>query len=69
MTRVLPGRCAACRHFNNDGAKLEAAFPGFATMGSGFSSVRSDDGLCAFHDIYLSNQAGCDYFNARAMSA
>jgi hypothetical protein len=64
MTRVLPGRCAACRHFDNDSTRLEATFPGFATMGSGFSSVRDGDGLCAIHDLYLSNRAGCDRFQA-----
>jgi hypothetical protein len=66
MTRALPGRCGACRHFENDSAKLEVAFPGFAAMGSGFSSVRDGDGLCAVHDVYLSNRAGCDRFEARS---
>jgi hypothetical protein len=65
MIRVTPGRCGACRHFENDSAKLEATFPGFASMGSGFSSVRDGDGLCGLHDLYLSNRAGCDRFDVR----
>jgi hypothetical protein len=65
MIRVIPGRCGACSHFENDSAKLEATFLGCATMGSGFSSVRDGDGLCGLHDLDLSNRAGCNRFEVR----
>jgi hypothetical protein len=59
---TVGGRCGACRHFANDGSTVEAAFPGLAIMGSGFASVRADDGICALRGIYLSGRARCDQF-------
>jgi hypothetical protein len=53
------GVCAACKHFRNDPAALEAAFPGLASLSSARGSVRADDGLCARHDRYLSAWASC----------
>jgi hypothetical protein len=60
-----PGRCGACGHFANDGASVEAAFPGLAAMGSGFASVRANDGVCKLRDIYLPDRAGCGRFDGR----
>jgi hypothetical protein len=60
-----PGRCGACRQFANDGTSLETAFPGLVTMGSGFASVRANDGVCKLRGIYLSDRAGCMRFEAR----
>jgi hypothetical protein len=65
MNSALPRCCGACRHFENDGAKLEAAFLGFRTMGSAFASTRAGDGLCALHQIYLSDRAVCARFEVR----
>jgi len=67
MIRAVAGRCGACGHFNNAGATLESAFPGMTTMGSGFASARASDGICTLHDVYLSDRAGCDRFEARAV--
>jgi hypothetical protein len=54
------GVCASCRHFHNEPAKLEAAFPGLTAMGSGFAAVRAQDGLCALRGVYLPSHGGCD---------
>jgi hypothetical protein len=51
--------CRTCRHFNNDPAHLEASFPGWAAMGSAWGSTRSDDGICALREIYLSAEGCC----------
>jgi hypothetical protein len=64
-TPALPGRCGACHQFANDPASLEAAFPGLATMGSGFASVRANDGLCKLRQVYLSDRAGCARFEEK----
>jgi hypothetical protein len=52
-------RCGACSHFNNAVASIEPAIHGLRVMGSAYSSVRSNDGICAVHDKYLSAQHGC----------
>ncbi|HEY0232979.1 MAG TPA: hypothetical protein VGC55_17160 [Dokdonella sp.] len=53
---------------NFDGAAhtLEAEIPGFAVMGSGYASVRADDGLCRLHARYLSGASRCESFARRA---
>jgi hypothetical protein len=56
--------CAACVHFRNDAAALEAAFPGLNSLSSALGSVRGDDGLCRRHDGYLSARGWCDEFEA-----
>jgi hypothetical protein len=55
--------CGKCVHFRNDPAILEAAYPGLTAMGSGFSSVRAQDGLCSRHDLYLSFWDSCPGFS------
>jgi hypothetical protein len=59
------GCCAACSHFRNDPAYLETAIKGLTSFGSGYASVRADDGLCLRHDRYLSAQSYCGDFSAR----
>jgi hypothetical protein len=54
--------CGRCTHFRNDPATIEAAFPGLAAMSSGSASVRSHDGICLRHDVYLSFHDICDDF-------
>jgi hypothetical protein len=51
--------CRTCRHFDNDPARLEAAFPGWNAMGSAWGSTRSDDGICERRAIYLSAEGTC----------
>jgi len=56
----LPRRsCATCVSFRADPFELESAIPGLRSFGSGFAAVRSNDGLCARHDRYLSASACC----------
>ena len=56
------GRCLDCRHFCNDPAVIERAFPGLTAMGSAYADVRANDGLCARHGIYLALTNGCAGF-------
>jgi hypothetical protein len=52
-------RCASCAYFRNDPAYIEQAMPGLITMGSGYASVRAQDGICARHERYLSERSSC----------
>ena len=63
MTTVdAQARCAACAHFRNDPAFLEAALAGLASLSSGHGSVRSDDGICLRHERYLAATSWCSDF-------
>ena len=69
--RIEPGgavvaACGRCIYFQNDPAALEQAFPGLTAMGSGYASVRAEDGLCRRHDLYLSARDRCASFVAAA---
>ena len=57
--------CGQCQHFDNAPQTLEAMLPGLRVMGSGYSSVRVNDGLCTHHDRYLSADYVCDSFAAQ----
>ncbi len=54
--------CQKCAHFQNDPALIEDTYPGLMTMSSGFASVRDRDGLCNYHQLYLSARDSCPYF-------
>jgi hypothetical protein len=54
--------CGSCVYFRNDPAYLELAFKGFSSFGSGWASVRRDDGLCLRHDRFLGARASCPDF-------
>jgi hypothetical protein len=56
--------CADCRHFSHSPLDVEAAFPGLCSLGSGYASVRSDDGICAVHDRYVAASSVCAAFSA-----
>jgi hypothetical protein len=62
---VVKGRCRDCSSFNASPAELERAFPGLASMGSGYGAVRGNDGLCAMHGRYLSGLSSCGSFSRR----
>ena len=65
MPREEPRReCRRCVHFRDDPAMIEALVTGLASFGSGYSSVRADDGLCLHHQRYLSGRASCPDFDA-----
>ena len=62
-------RCLACRHFRNGPRYLESVFKGMNILSSAYGSVRSNDGICQLHDVYLSADACCDAFEAATLSA
>jgi len=64
MRSVPPDRrnCAGCDHFRNDPAYLEATVPGLASFGSGWASVRADDGLCLRHGRHAGARGCCAAF-------
>jgi hypothetical protein len=57
--------CQQCEHFQNDPAIIEKAYPGLTIMSSGFASVRDQDGLCNYNEIYLSARDSCPNFTPR----
>ena len=59
-------RCRDCLHFVDDGAVIEATFPGLSALSSGDASVRGQDGLCTLRDIYLPGSDGCGWFATAA---
>ena len=61
-----PGRCRACAHFRGEPSQIEQAFPGLASLGSAYGSVRAEDGLCLRHDRYLGADCWCADFAPRA---
>jgi hypothetical protein len=54
--------CQNCAHFQNDPAIIEKTYPGLAIMSSGFASVRDQDGICNFNQLYLSARDSCPQF-------
>jgi hypothetical protein len=69
ITRALeaprPARCETCKHFRNDPAYIEQTFKGLTSFSSGYASVRADDGLCTFHDMYLAADCFCPHYGER----
>jgi hypothetical protein len=57
--------CAACVHFQADPLAIERFVPGLRSFGSGFASVRADDGLCLRHGRYLAASSFCADFRKR----
>ncbi|MHB8207497.1 hypothetical protein [Mucilaginibacter sp.] len=57
--------CGQCVHFQSDPAIIEAAYPGLKTMSSGYASVRDQDGLCNYNQLYLSARDSCPHFTLR----
>lgn len=63
----MPGdrpRCLNCRQFRNGPRYLESVFKGMTILSSAYGSVRSNDGICLLHDLYLSADASCEDFQA-----
>jgi hypothetical protein len=66
----LPRRCCAtCAHFRSDPRELEKRIPGLGSLGSAFAAVRSADGLCERHHLYLAASACCTGYEARERAA
>jgi hypothetical protein len=57
--------CLGCAHFVDEPGQFEALVPGMTAMGSARASVRSDDGICAVHDLIVSARDGCGRFSPR----
>ena len=66
MTRRDVDSCRNCLHFNALAAHVESIFPGFASLGSAYSSVRSEDGLCSLNDRYLAGSSLCNHHKHRS---
>ncbi len=54
-------------HFRNDPEYLERTFKGLTSLGSAYSSVRHDDGVCRRFDRYLSANSWCPHFTTLAL--
>jgi hypothetical protein len=59
MSSVRPESCADCRHFNGHPLDIEAALPGLSSLSSAYAAVRSNDGICVFHDRYVADSSLC----------
>lgn len=55
-------RCLQCEHFRNSPEYLEAVYKGLTTLSSAYASVRSEDGICVLHDLYLAANRHCESF-------
>jgi hypothetical protein len=51
--------CANCAYFTDDARALESAIAGLRSFGSGFASVRGEDGLCSRHERYIGARSHC----------
>ena len=65
MEEVKTRCCFNCMYFNNDPEYIERAFAGLRVLGSGYSSVKRDDGICQLDDRYLSGYNVCDGYKER----
>ncbi|WP_259067671.1 hypothetical protein HDF24_19350 [Mucilaginibacter sp. X4EP1] len=57
--------CEKCAYFQGDPAHIEEAYPGLSIMSSGYASVRAQDGLCSYNQLYLSARDSCPHFTPR----
>jgi len=54
--------CKNCAHFKSDPSFIEKTYPGLTIMSSGYASVRDQDGLCSYNELYLSARDSCPHF-------
>jgi hypothetical protein len=59
-----PRRCGTCRHFHGEPQEIERLCPGLTAMGSGYASVRAQDGICSYRDVYVLGNDACPAFGA-----
>lgn len=57
--------CGRCRHFSAAPEDIEREIAGLVVMGSGYSSVRDEDGICRLRDRYLTRTNHCGSYAAR----
>ena len=66
LKRPAPeGICLHCAHFCNDPQTMEEEIPGLRVMGSGWASVRKQDGICRKRGLYLDASSSCPDFVPR----
>jgi hypothetical protein len=64
---ALPKRaCRFCAHFRDDPDYLESVLPGLSSLSSARASVRAADGLCLYHDRFVSARSDCADFEPQA---
>lgn len=54
--------CIACGFFRNGPAEIESAFPGMNSLGSAYSSVRAESGICDRLELFVSSRYSCTFF-------
>lgn len=59
-------RCARCRHFMDDRARVERELPGLLVLSSGFGDSWGDAGLCRRFGLMLLPFNTCEDFAPRA---
>ena len=65
--RAWPKRaCRSCAHFRDDPDYLEAELPGLSSLSSARAAVRAADGLCLYHDRFVSAHSDCADFAPQA---
>ena len=57
--------CLNCSHFNNDPVSLESIFTNLRIMGSAYSSVCGDSGICDCDDCFRLPRTACDNYMPR----
>jgi len=65
MKSKIKACCLNCVYFNNAPEYIESVFKGMRVLGSGYASVKKDDGICELKDIYLSGNNVCKEFTLR----
>jgi len=58
--------CRNCAWFKDDPRLIEEVFQGLKIMSSGYASVRGQDGICDYHQLYLSARDSCVHFTPDA---
>lgn len=58
-------KCANCRFFDNDPARIEASIAGLNVLSSAYASVRADAGICSRHELFVATWRRCKNFRGR----
>jgi hypothetical protein len=68
VVRDVPG-CASCRFFSAAPPDIESQLPGLRILSSAYAAVRSDDGLCRYHERYIAASSICEAFAPAARAS
>ena len=58
--------CLNCIYFNNSPRYIESVFAGLTVLGSGYSSVKRDDGICQLDGRFLSGYNLCKSYREKS---